>query len=63
MRSARQVSAPTSDPAPGSDIEMASTRPLTTPSSTTRFCSSVPYFSYAAAAMIVVPKPLMGARP
>ncbi|OKK03636.1 hypothetical protein AMK26_19475 [Streptomyces sp. CB03234] len=63
MRSARQVSAPTSDPAPGSDIETASTRPLVTPPSTTRFCSSVPNFSYAAAAMTVVAKPLIGARP
>jgi hypothetical protein len=44
-------------------METASTRPAVTPWSTSRFCSSVPNLSYAAAAMTVVPKPLMGARP
>ena len=58
--SALQVRPPTSDPAPGSDIEIASSSPLITSPSSCCFCSSEPLRSRAAAVMIVVPKPPMG---
>lgn len=62
-RRARQRSAPTSDPAPGSDMAMASTSPRTTPDSTRRRCSSLPKLSYAFAAMTVVMNPPAGTIP
>ena len=63
VRVALQASAPTSEPAAGSDIETASTRPSTTPRSTFSFCCGEPNFSYPAAEMIVVANPPIGARP
>ncbi len=58
---ARQVRPPTSDPASGSDIEIDSTEPRVTPPSSRCFCSSLPAFSIAAAVIIEVAKPPIGA--
>ena len=58
---ALQVRPPTSDPAPGSDIEIARTSPRQTRPSRSCFWASEPNFLIAAAVMIVVPKPPIGA--
>jgi hypothetical protein len=54
-RSALQATRATSEPAFGSDIEIASHDPRATSPSTSCFCSGVPKRSYAPATITVVP--------
>src|SRR4051812_46619722 len=62
-RSALHCRAPTSDPASGSDIAMASVPPFATRDRRSRFCSSVPRRFKAPTTISVTPYPAIGARP
>lgn len=53
--SARQERLPTSEPASGSDIAIASTRPRAIPPRISSFCASVPKRSYAPATISETP--------